>query len=170
MLTVAVLSILLGLGVPSFAAVIRNNQIAAASSDVVSALNLARSEAMKRGVRVSICAASAANTCATGAAAADWSTGWVIFEDDFGAAGAIDPGDVPLQNWGSAAPGISIAIVVPSAAASTSTSTITFSRRARAEFARQLTVSKQGCSGYQRRVISIGSSGRVGLTREACSS
>src|SRR5262245_55462328 len=89
MAAVAVFAVLLGVGVPAFTDVIRNNQISTASSDLVSALALARSEAMKRGVRVSICAAATQDTCATGEAAKNWSTGWIVFTDDFGGAGTM---------------------------------------------------------------------------------
>jgi type IV fimbrial biogenesis protein FimT len=157
MTAIAVVAILLGLGVPAFSSIGTNNRIAAESGNLVAALTLARSEALKRGVRVSVCAAGAgADACAEGA---DWSNGWIVFADDFGAAGVIDESDVPLQNWGGPAGGVVIA---------TDALSVSFSRRARAEFAEQFTVSKAGCSGNQQRQIDVTIAGRVGLARQDC--
>lgn len=63
MVTVAIAAILLGIGVPSFRALIENNRIAAASNDVVTALQYARSEAVKRGVLVDVCGTADQATC-----------------------------------------------------------------------------------------------------------
>lgn len=156
MMAVAVLAILLGLGIPAFSSISTNNQVAAESGNLVSALTLARSEALKRGVRVSVCAAGGADTCAEDA---DWSNGWIVFEDDFGAAGEINDSDVPLQNWEAPANGVTI---------ETDATAVSFSRRARAEFAGQFTVSKAGCSGNQQRLIDVTIAGRIGLTRQDC--
>ncbi|MGH8175841.1 MAG: GspH/FimT family pseudopilin [Steroidobacter sp.] len=160
MTALAVLAILMGVGVPAFNNIVRNSQIAAQSAGLVQALNLARSEALKRGVRVSVCAAAASgNDC--GAAAA-WNNGWIVFADDFGAAGVIDPADLPfiIQNWPAQASGVQITIAQPS---------VTFTRMGRAEFARTFTVSKSGCSGDQRRQIGVATSGRIGLQHLPCS-
>lgn len=63
MVTVAIAAILLGVGVPSFRTLIENNRIAAASNDVVTALQYARSEAVKRGVFVDVCGTADQATC-----------------------------------------------------------------------------------------------------------
>ena len=52
MVTVAVLAIVLSLGVPSYRALIINNRLTAQANALVASINLARSEAIKRGVRV----------------------------------------------------------------------------------------------------------------------
>lgn len=157
MTAIAVMAVLLGIGVPAFTSIIRNSQIAAESSNLLSALTLARSEAMKRGVRVSVCAATAnLESCA---GAADWSNGWIVFEDDFGTAGTVDASDVVLQSWGAPANGVALTTVATS---------VSFSRQARADFAETFLVSKPGCSGDQRRQIEIGVSGRVSLKRTTC--
>lgn len=53
--TIAILAILLGLAAPSFRDLIENNRTATRTNDLVAALNFARSEAIKRGVDVSLC-------------------------------------------------------------------------------------------------------------------
>jgi type IV fimbrial biogenesis protein FimT len=158
MTAVAVTAILLTIGVPSFTSIMRNNQIAAQSANLVQALNLARSEAIKRGIRVSVCpAAAGGNACV---ATPTWSNGWVVFTDDFGAAGGtMEPGDIPIQNWPALTSGVQIATTAPS---------VTFTRMGRAEFSQTFAVSKSGCSGDQKRDIAVGISGRIGLQRSAC--
>lgn len=157
MMAVAVLATLLGLGVPAYNDTIRNNQIAAASTDLVTALSLARSEALKRGLRVSVCAATNADACAAGN---DWSNGWIVFVDNFGASGVMNDGDVPLHSW--AAPARGVAVV------SEQDTAVSFTKRARAEGAQQFTVTKKGCSGNQQRHIDVSAVGRIGLTRQEC--
>lgn len=70
------LTILVTLAIPSFQSMIKNNQSVSLTNELVSALNLTRSEAIKRGLSVSICAASDSSltTCGT-----NWENGWLIF-------------------------------------------------------------------------------------------
>jgi type IV fimbrial biogenesis protein FimT len=49
LITIVVLAVLLTLAAPSFRDVIQNNRVTAQANELVSALNLARSEAVKRG-------------------------------------------------------------------------------------------------------------------------
>jgi type IV fimbrial biogenesis protein FimT len=103
MITVSVLAILLGVGVPSFTAAIRQNRLAAETNDILAATAVARSEAVKRGALVSICAANDTQTaCAT--ADNQWSNGWLVFSDEKGDPGKIDgdgtlPDDTIIQVW-----------------------------------------------------------------------
>lgn len=80
MLTVMIAGVLLGLGVPAFTDIIRNNRLAAASNDFLRSTQLARSEAVKRQVPVAVCATSNANAmpplCNDGAF-----TQWIVFAD-----------------------------------------------------------------------------------------
>lgn len=157
MTAIAVLGVLTAVGVPAFTNIMRNNQIAAESSDLVMALSLARSEAVKRGMRVSVCAAGAvANTCAGGA---NWGNGWLVFVDDFGALGTVDANDEPLQSWPNPSAGVAVNSPVQS---------VTFNRRGRAEFVGSFNILKSGCTGDQQRAINVALSGRVSLTRIAC--
>jgi type IV fimbrial biogenesis protein FimT len=68
MVTIAILAITLGLAVPSFQEFVARNRLAAATNELVSALALARSEAVKRAARVTV-------------ASADWTAGWQVFVD-----------------------------------------------------------------------------------------
>jgi prepilin-type N-terminal cleavage/methylation domain-containing protein len=73
MVSIAVLSALLGLGVPSFVGFIQDHRISAATTQVVSTLNFARSEASSRSSVVTIERLSAIDR--------DWSLGWDIYTD-----------------------------------------------------------------------------------------
>ena len=77
MVTLAVAAIVLGIAVPSFNTQILNNRSIALGEDFATALNFVRSEAVKRGGRVSLCASNDGATC-TGA----WVEGFIAFVDD----------------------------------------------------------------------------------------
>ena len=156
MTAIAVLAVLAAVGVPAFSAIVRNNQIAGQSANLVAAMNLARSEALKRGTRVSVCAAADNDTCAEDG---NWTNGWIVFADDFGDMGVLNDADTPIQVWPRVTSGVDITTEAPS---------VTFTRSGRAEFAESLTVSKNGCTGDQKREIAIGISGRIGLQRTTC--
>ena len=77
----AIAGIALSMAVPSFDAAIRNNAIAIHTNNLVADINLARSEAIKRGVSVFICRSSNINTAtpACGGSSNTWSQGWLVF-------------------------------------------------------------------------------------------
>ena len=69
MVTVAVLGIAIGIAVPSFAELIKNNRAESQSNAVVNALSLARSEAIKRGATVTVAPLTAGTS---------WDNGWAV--------------------------------------------------------------------------------------------
>lgn len=97
MFTIAVLAVLLSIGVPAFSEIIRNNRTANQTNQIVGAISFARSEATKRGLPVTICAANADQSACAGADSDDWANGWLVFTDLEGAVGAIDGADAILQ-------------------------------------------------------------------------
>lgn len=90
MVTLAVAAILLTAGVPSLKSFIQNNRAISQINQLVIAMNVARSEAVKRGSRISVCASANQTSCSGNA---DWSTGWIIFTDNAGTAGVKDAAD-----------------------------------------------------------------------------
>lgn len=76
MVTLAVLAVVLGIAVPSFTAQIQNNRVKALTEDLVTSINFARMEALKRGKRVSVCASVNGTACGGG-----WADGWITFID-----------------------------------------------------------------------------------------
>ncbi len=84
MIVLTLAAIVLALGAPSFNDFRRNNRLTSTANDMLAAVQLARSEAIKRQTSVSLCAsnnprAGDAATCSTGNF-----TGWVVFEDGNG--------------------------------------------------------------------------------------
>lgn len=76
--TMVVAGIILAIAVPSLQGVIRQNRVATEANDFISAVNYARSEAVTRGVRVTMCKSAEGAKCAT---TGNWDQGWIIFPD-----------------------------------------------------------------------------------------
>lgn len=81
MVTVLVMGVVLGIGVPNFMEFQRNSAMTSLANDFVSGIYLARTEAVKRQVAVTLCASANATapapTCGVGPA-----TGFIVFVDD----------------------------------------------------------------------------------------
>lgn len=110
MTAVLVLGILATIAVPSFRSFTVNSRISTTSSDLVTAMNFARSEAIKRSSRVGICASRDQAVCSNDN---DWSPGWVVFADANGN-GAVDADEL-LRVWEPVQGGVTVAGNVPSA-------------------------------------------------------
>ncbi|MEK6708673.1 MAG: GspH/FimT family pseudopilin [Pseudomonadota bacterium] len=78
LVALSVLSILLAIGVPAFNQFVISNRLSAYSSDMLSTLTLARSEAIKRNSQVVLCKSADGETCA---GAGSWNQGWIEFAD-----------------------------------------------------------------------------------------
>jgi type IV fimbrial biogenesis protein FimT len=78
MVVIGMVVVLFSLAVPSFTAMIENTKVTIQTNELVSAFNLARSEAIKRGVRVTVCKSANGTACTN---AGDWAQGWIVFED-----------------------------------------------------------------------------------------
>lgn len=76
MVTIAIAGILLTIGVPSFQSVVTRNRISANTNEFIVAINLARSEAIKRGSEVSVCKSTDGTSCTT---SGDWGKGWIVY-------------------------------------------------------------------------------------------
>lgn len=73
MVTVAVASILVMIGVPAFGDALLSSKLNSLSNNFVASVHLARSEAIKRNATVTLCASASGTTCGD-----DWSDGWKI--------------------------------------------------------------------------------------------
>ena len=78
MVTLAVALLLLLIAVPMFSRFTGSNQLTASSNALSTHLQLARSEAIKRGTGVTICASGDGATCA---GTNYWELGWIVFVD-----------------------------------------------------------------------------------------
>ena len=80
LITIAVLSILSAMAAPAVQTLIQNNHVRTITDEFSSSLYQARSEAVKRNNRVTMCASNAAQTNCD-SSARDFSGGWIIFTD-----------------------------------------------------------------------------------------
>lgn len=86
LLTIAIGGVLTGLAVSAFPDLLRNNQMVGDVNTLVGHINLARSEAIKRGLPTALCQTndSQAATPVCDSVDADWDTGWLVFVDNDG--------------------------------------------------------------------------------------
>lgn len=82
---VAVAAILMGTAVPSFTSLMNSNRLATQANDLLGAIMIARSEAIRLNRRVILCSSDDGVNCAT--ATSRWN-GWLVFADN-------DRDDVP---------------------------------------------------------------------------
>ncbi len=95
MVAIAVLAVLLGVGVPSFQATIQGNRISTTANDLVATFQFARSEAVRRGVNVTVCPSNNQSTCS-----GTWTDGWVVR--------GPAAGDPPIRIWPGLRPGMTL--------------------------------------------------------------
>jgi len=96
-------AILLALAIPSFERLVRTNRVSSATNSMLAALDLARSEAVRRSGVVTVCRstnADAPNPACSSAAAGgyadnDWASGWIVVAKAPGNAnnGAVEAND-----------------------------------------------------------------------------
>lgn len=100
MTSIAVLAVILGTAAPSLAGLVRSSKMRAAQSELVAALMLARSEAAKRGVTVSVGASAPT-------AGSEFSAGWTVWIDA-NADGVVDSSETLIRSY----PDISSAVIL----------------------------------------------------------
>jgi type IV fimbrial biogenesis protein FimT len=104
----AIIAILAAIAVPTLRQFSANTRTAAANNSLVSALALARSEAVRRSTPVTICASTDSASCVAAGGPTNWSTGWIAFKD-VNANGAFDAGsDQLLQAWSAPGPNVNV--------------------------------------------------------------
>jgi type IV fimbrial biogenesis protein FimT len=91
MITVSIAGILMAMAIPSFNSTIRSHRLTTYSNQLVTSLNVARSEAVKRGISVTVRKVDSNSSTNLGASAT-WDDGWDIFTDADGD-GIFDAGD-----------------------------------------------------------------------------
>jgi type IV fimbrial biogenesis protein FimT len=142
MVTVAVLAILLTVGVPSFRDLIQNNRVTTQTNELVTALNFARAEAVKRGrsVQVEVLAQEVKGWTVTVALAnPDGADDLRVVDRQGSAITVLEDATVTFDATG--APNDSIAFVMQPETA---------------------------CSGNKSRLISVGLSGQMTTIKQDC--
>jgi type IV fimbrial biogenesis protein FimT len=95
MVTVAIVAIVAGLGVPSFLRTLARHAIAAQAEELQDAVRVGRSEAMKRGGPVVLCRTEPADAGRCAGNGGSWQT-WLLFTD-VGRSGMFAAGDAVVR-------------------------------------------------------------------------
>lgn len=103
--TLTIAGILVTLAVPSFSEVIKNNRLITQANDFVTALNVARSEAIRRSGRVTVCKSSDQISCS---GSGGWDQGWIVFNDVNGDGVVSNPATNVLRVHGPLSGGVSL--------------------------------------------------------------
>jgi type IV fimbrial biogenesis protein FimT len=104
LIVITVMAVLLGLAVPSMARIIDSTRLTSHSNAFLSAMYLARSEAIKRNGRVALCKSDNGLRC-TGAGG--WEQGWIVFHDPNGN-GVADAGELIVHHTQALAGGFTL--------------------------------------------------------------
>jgi type IV fimbrial biogenesis protein FimT len=169
MVVVAIAAILAAIALPSFNSSMRSSRVTSQTNDFLTAINLARTEAIARSRGVTVCAAdtAAGTPVACGTA---WSQGWVVIVDTAQGASAPDAISVGatgnlLRSW---APTAGVQITAQSGAPY-----LRFSRRGdmtQPDLETVFTVKpSDSCTSQQQRQILVQTMGRATSSRVDCS-
>jgi type IV fimbrial biogenesis protein FimT len=90
LVTIAIAGILATIGIPSFTQVIKNNRLATNANILISSINMARSEAIKRNIEILV--------GRRGVVTRNWDNGWDIFIDTDGS-DTFNAGDTLLKTY-----------------------------------------------------------------------
>lgn len=94
-ITLVILGILTAMGVPAYTQFVRDSRRAGVLNEFSAALNLARSEAVKRGVPVAVCRTADGANCG-----GNWSGGWLVFVNlDGDSPAVVDVGETVLRSY-----------------------------------------------------------------------
>lgn len=159
LVTIAVAGIFLAVGVPSYYTMIQNNRAATMVNKLSASLNFARMEAIKRGVRVSVCPAASAALSSCGNST-QWAQGWIVF---------LDPDNNNTIDSNNDL--VKVSEALPNGSTITSNMGIVSydSSGFVTSGALNMTLSATGCQGNNARSLSLSSSGRLSIAKMACS-
>jgi type IV fimbrial biogenesis protein FimT len=96
MVTLAIAAVLAGVAAPSVRDMVARNRLKSHTSALQTSLMLARTEAIKRQVRVVVCKSADQAGCTT---AGDWQQGWIVFLDANDSA-SVDAGETVIERVG----------------------------------------------------------------------
>ncbi len=150
MITVSILGILLGIGLPSFVTFINNNKITAEANSLIYSFHMARSEAIKRGTDVQVSLAFINDR--------SWPSGWKVLADTNGNDGYIHFEDILMQRDPHDNPKMVRYIHFNARGA--------LARLSNKPFV--VTLKPADCANIPSRIISIAPSGRVNIEHGVC--
>ncbi|CAJ0808546.1 hypothetical protein LMG18101_00388 [Ralstonia flaminis] len=96
LVTLAIVAVLAIIATPSYVGLTQQVRLQAEANSLVNDLQFARSEAIKRGLPVSLCPSSNGTSCNT-TNTSNWEAGWIVFNDVNGSGTTDSTSDVPLR-------------------------------------------------------------------------
>lgn len=152
MITLALLAVVLSFGVPNMTQLIRSNQVINQTNSVLGGIQLARAEAVKRGVGMAVCGSSDQATCD-----GQWGQGWLVYED----------------SGGSTSPTATTIVRVADGSAevdNTSGGVVRFDHQGlrRDTSESTVTIKRSACGSEKARQISVSIGGRAGSEKVSC--
>lgn len=162
MITIAVIAITLTLAVHSARPLLINNRLVGQANDFITALQFARTEAIKRGKGVTVCSSTTLTGCSS---STNWANGYIAFLDTDSDA-TVDAGDTLLRVWPLLEGAPTFTGNVSSVRYMGTGFSWEFTRSSPTTYAFTLTAS--GCTGTESRVIDINAIGRPLVTKTAC--
>ena len=148
MATVAVGGILLAVGLPSFVNLIKSNRLTTQTNSVLTALHLARNEAINRGHNIRVLTISGDE---------DWAAGWQV-RLDVNNNNTTDGEDTVLRSFDA----------IEDATLVGDTNNVIYQSSGFVEAVNSITLTAYECTGEHIRVINVKLSGLVASTRQAC--
>jgi type IV fimbrial biogenesis protein FimT len=76
-----IVAIIAAVGIPSFKYVSASNRISSEINGLLADMRFARTEAIKEGLFVTVCASANQLTCIGSTNAGSWTSGWIVFSD-----------------------------------------------------------------------------------------
>jgi type IV fimbrial biogenesis protein FimT len=160
MVTLAVAIILLAVGMPLFTGVVGSNRATTEANALVMALQLARSEAVKRNLDVYVCTSTTTLAADCRTDSTNWNIGWFVFADEDDDASLDAPGEV-VRQW-----------------AGDAVTTVTASRNGAVRFSASgeivpaiqwtFEIENPDAGGETQRCITVGITGQVRSDRGGC--
>lgn len=154
MVTVAIATIIAMIALPSFSYILQNVRLKMQIYDFSGALDFARSEAVKRGTWVTVCAS--ADQAACGPNGTQWESGWIVFVDPNNNH-VVDAGESPPLRAASA---LISTYTLRGTSATTLASYITFNAKGVSSASGQFVLCQNGNINPARAAL-VGSSGRI---------
>lgn len=142
MVTIAVMAVLLAIAVPTFNDATLGGKLSSYANNFVASSHLARSEAIKRNAAVTLCVSTNGTSCASGG----WEQGWIVL-----AGSTVVQRQQALPTGMKATGSVASLSFQPSGVGATS-ATVTICRAT-------------PTVGGQKRVVSIGATGRPTVSR-----
>lgn len=152
-ITLTIIGVIAAVAVPSMSTFMESNRLTALTNDLIGDINLARSEAIKRGVQIAVCGSPTSPSCAGGA---NWNGGWLVFVDA-DSNGTWSAGDIEIKKHEA----------VPLNSTITPATTLIFNRQGGSAIG-SITYTVCNSKNKKKRDIDINTVGRTNLLEGTC--